>query len=1316
MNRLQVNLRGLPPHILDNVLKPDTVQTRRPAESGLTALTFPKSKVALWDPTANGDVVSLHLSYYRNPRLLLVEKALRLAHRHARQSNKSQFSCFLLGTLTVDSDEEGVTLTLDRFDPGKEHTGSPGKAPTALLPGDALVPCVFEAHQVSSVDTVVHSADDFNISFKMLQHCCSSKETLDVSKLLVLRARFSCTEQLDRLSFSLHWAAVTVSSILDAVPVRAVPIIPTALARNLSSPASVAQSHTACRKRGFLTMDQTRKLLLILESDPKAYTLPLVGVWLSGITHIHNPQVWAWCMRYLHCSALQDRVTSEGGAFLVVLYSLTHRDPEFYQVHLCDGQQDMSFQLLTSTESITLYKNVEPSEGRPLQFELSAENQNQETELFKETMSHGSFTRNAVSASSSSPQSKLSISDHDSGVEDEDLSPRPSPNPHPVSQQAKRIHPSVPELSLVMDASFMDGKMVESRDQSFPQAPSVHLQNRGSGSSHQTHTGPRPPGQVALAGPPPIRRPLTPVLSQPKATKGHTNVGHHTPRPGMSRKSGPSMGKRPKENQSSASSTSSSSSSSSSPKTGCSPNGSIHLQRQRSAQGLTTTPSFPLASPSVPQAPGHCSPRHSSGVPGQNHMQPSHQNKVFHSTPASNPPLNSVARPCNCCSNHYTHGAMYHTGSWTGTPPHPAPVLVSPTTPSGLHCDSLPREDCCLSPSRQSLSCPSSLNRSPVCVTTAPRPSPASHGPCSPVHNRGPVEHPVHVCQAQCCQTRPGYHVQSDGAPLTVVDGAMGLLPADAYRILVDQDRQLKQLQAQIQKLLEAQNKSSSHSVSPQPSLAQEQVIQKQTSPKPQRKTSVSVAVGTGASLFWNGTSESSSHEAPPLEWQSEIKPGAHDVSLASLGNSHHNHSILDTVKEEEREEQTPKTPSNPATTPQQNTLSSAGGRSFQSPVLGESISMYCQPESPTTDGSSEVKVADDPRFYQELLAQVKSRLQDSVEEEEKVRRDECITHSRDRQSLSPTGQRSRDPPPKHSPPQPQKKDQKAKESGQDQVFSATLRQLQQLGVTVELDTALPGKATRSTVESASTLAYINPEAVVPRLALSESMGTSIWGPSGSVDLSLEANAIALKYLSDSQLSRLSMGGLSPGSRPTLGSVLLGRSAVEKSSVGLSILSPSNMSLATCKYMKKYGLIEAGNSSGEEDEDNEIKHRVQTDSALGCSLQLEQSENVSTEQERDNPKGLVLKNITNKKTHPVPCLENSLNDSQRHLIQGLHPKTQPLAHCKISQEKENGAKLNPLQRYSSMSENQGSQDNLEAQGSVGNFLDLSRLRQLPKLF
>ena len=34
---------------------------------------------------------------------------------------------------------------------------------------------------------------------------------------------------------------------------------------------------------GYLSMDQTRRLLLIPELDPKALQVPLVGVWVSGV-------------------------------------------------------------------------------------------------------------------------------------------------------------------------------------------------------------------------------------------------------------------------------------------------------------------------------------------------------------------------------------------------------------------------------------------------------------------------------------------------------------------------------------------------------------------------------------------------------------------------------------------------------------------------------------------------------------------------------------------------------------------------------------------------------------------------------------------------------------------------------------------------------------------------------------------------------------------------------------------------------------------------------------------------------------------------
>ncbi|NXK80157.1 STIL protein, partial [Amazona guildingii] len=81
------------------------------------------------------------------------------------------------------------------------------------------------------------------------------------------------------------------------------------------------------------------------------------------------------------------------------------------------------------------FQNVEPSDKSPIQFELSAENQNAETEFFSRVCKKLPLR----SPSQGCSPSKLSASDHDSGVEDEDLSPRPIPSPHPVSQQIQRL-------------------------------------------------------------------------------------------------------------------------------------------------------------------------------------------------------------------------------------------------------------------------------------------------------------------------------------------------------------------------------------------------------------------------------------------------------------------------------------------------------------------------------------------------------------------------------------------------------------------------------------------------------------------------------------------------------------------------------------------------------------------------------------------------------------------------------------------------------------------------------------------------------------
>uniref|UniRef100_A0A3B5QC24 STIL N-terminal domain-containing protein n=1 Tax=Xiphophorus maculatus TaxID=8083 RepID=A0A3B5QC24_XIPMA len=327
--------------------------TSRRSVGSLTQLAFPKSRLALWDGSAAGQKLRLQLCSHRKPRLVLLEKALRLAQRHARHSNKPRLHCFLLGSLSVNEDEDGVTVTLDRFDPGRDQAGT--AAPSALLPGDVLVPCVVVQSETPHDAVVQSEADRWFLLFQALQQLVSSRQTLDLSQLLKVKVHVVCRQQADAATFSLSWSAVCPAVPLDVQPVRAVPIIPTALLRALTG---IGRPFDQSQKFGFLTMDQSRKLVLLLESDPKASSLPLVGLWLSGVTHAYNPQVWAWSLRFMFGSALQDRVLSELGCFLLVVFGSTHRTPQFFQCRDSrpgPGAQ-LDFQLLTASQAATLYQ------------------------------------------------------------------------------------------------------------------------------------------------------------------------------------------------------------------------------------------------------------------------------------------------------------------------------------------------------------------------------------------------------------------------------------------------------------------------------------------------------------------------------------------------------------------------------------------------------------------------------------------------------------------------------------------------------------------------------------------------------------------------------------------------------------------------------------------------------------------------------------------------------------------------------------------------------------------------------------------------
>lgn len=842
----------------------DSQRSPRSADNGLVSLSFPKSKIALWDPTPVGTAVNLHLAHYRNPKLLVVEKAVRLAHRHARQSNHKLFPCFLLGSVVVDCDEEGITVRIDRFDPGREASGCVGKVPTALLPGDFLIPCVVDIQRSACHETIAHTAEDFSLAFKMMQSYCCSKEAVDPARLLLMRAHITCTENVDKLNFDFHWAAITVATALTAIPLKQIPIIPTALARNLSSSLSITHVQGAC-KFGYLTMDQTRKLLLVLESDPKVFTLPVVGIWLSGVTHIHSPQVWTSCLRYLFSSSIQERVLSERGSFLIVLYSLTHKEPEFYECCPCSGDQQMNFQLLTSTETLSLFKNVEPSDSHPLKFHLCVQDGNPEAHLFKEVVTSLSATSNQLKIS---PQ-KSSVGDHDSGVEDEDFSPRPSPSPHPLNQQISRIRPSVPELSLVFDGSFVDPK---NESKYLPVGNCVTPDQQST--KHYRHSGTTCSKELSCDKEQHscgtresfcLRHHLgnqsTP-LNPDRNLQSQTQLGNQ--------KDGPQVRKGSISSSTAASSTSSSST----PKSGTSPNTSVHhpkmlAEKKDSRSSSTMDRKGCIIATGTGPSPVHLQkPLSPSKINRQVQKQ---NNRLMAQAPRCIPDLQIAVPhipphyPPNFCSCFPHHGYVPYcqTNVWQGMTN--VGFNNSPQCCSTEVCSQVSYENTCTSfpPSEGNLL---NASYSPICNTNNPRGqgfnekvenSNSTNEVMSPIGGQFPSPLSPQSCERRspCTYTPP---------PRIGIDsGTMGL-PADAYKILVEQDKQLKMLQAQIQRLLEAQalascstKDSCSHVIPPQSEKQVEFVAtETQTAAGVQMRKSVSIAVSTGASLFWGPANE----------------------------------------------------------------------------------------------------------------------------------------------------------------------------------------------------------------------------------------------------------------------------------------------------------------------------------------------------------------------------------------------------------------------------------------------------------------------------
>ncbi|XP_026353943.2 SCL-interrupting locus protein isoform X2 [Ursus arctos] len=1263
------------------------MNTRFPS-SRMVPFYFPPSKCALWNPIPVGDFIYLHLNYYRNPKLVVTEKTLRLACRHAKQ-NKKNLPCFLLGSVTVDEDEESMTLTIDRFDPGREVPECLERTPTASLPGDFVIPCKIHTHGVCSKEIIVHDADDFSSAFKALQHHVCSKDSLDCGKLLSLRAHITSRESSDIVDLDLHWAAVTLANTFKCTPVKPIPIIPTALARNLSSNLNISQVQ-GTYKYGYLTMDETRKLLLLLESDPKVCSLPLVGIWLSGIIHIYSPQVWACCLRYMFSSSIQERVFSESGNFIIVLYSVTHKDPEFYECLPCDGRSsDLQFQLLTSKETLHLFKNVEPSDKNSIHFELTAESQNAETEFFNKVSKNLSIKRSSQKLS----PGEMPINDHDSGVEDEDFSPRPIPSPHPVSQKVSKIQPSVPELSLVLDGNFIESnplpkplEMVNNENPSLLINHSEHLEPLQPQLYDDKRSLEAEAGELSLKG---LPNQLTQSTVPLRHSKGRQPSTCKNGNPHIRNSVKPSSLNRPSSDT------------------------NVHKEEYPVRSSTFNSEQSSHAPQSHPH--NFVFSSHNSGRPMELQI------------PTPPPPSYCPTNVCSCCQ-HHGHVQYSPINSWQGMN---TVGSVQDLPSEALHKHSLFHPG----------GCPA-LYPNAFCSSSSPialRPQ-GNTGGCTPhrIVEPSPLARlPSHVDSRNPPPCAVCMHTPKTGSD----NGMMGLSP-DAYRFLAEQDRQLRLLQAQIQRLLEAQ---SLQPCSPKTASAEDTVqaarqmelvsMEAQSSPGLHMRKSVSIAVSTGASLFWNVAGDDQKPESQLR--QDDTKISSEDMNFSVDINNEvtsppGSASSLKAVDIPSFEE------SNIAVEEFNQPLSVSNSSPvvrkdapvfFPNSMLAENVSMCLQ--SGPTEGASNNSVtsgepkieqvmqplphqpSDNQKIYQDLLSQVNHLLNNSSKEtEQPSTKAVIISHECTRtQNVYHTKKKKHD----------------SGLADKDCVLNATLKQLRSLGVKIDSPTKVNKNAHK--VDHASVLACISPEAVISGLNYMSfaNVGMSGLSPSG-VDLSMEANAIALKYLNENQLSQLSLTRSNQNTCDSSFSLL--HINTDRSTVGLSLISPNNMSFATKKYMKRYGLIQSSDDSEDEGEPasgtgskgEHLSTQNLTSAPEQLDRQKEPSRNAceiirrySCESVSTRTDAPVLRNITNEVVQPKAV--QPLNENPAFLLKNLKPS--PAMNLRTGKaeftqhpEKENerdtailpeGLKPETLKQTNSMN-------------SVGTFLDVKRLRQLPKLF
>ena len=320
---------------------------------------FPAVRSALWDRTARGPAVVLTPA---TPHLSLLPQLLEHLAQHAATAGAT---ATLQATITAPPKDPTRKSTIPFLDVCAHtlvedaiHARRP-PPPTSSL--DGAQPCTIRVHaEPWPASGELRPPTEAYAS--LLER---SLEALEGPRPLLLgeAAPMHCAAACSADGASL---LLRVEALVPTLALRALPLYTLAVMR---SPLSESLREAGLRQQlrtGYLTMDQSRKLVVLSEGDPKAFEVPLVGVWAAGVKAATDPLAWAACVRYarLRSTTAETICAPDGsGAFLMLLYEEWSDD-----YGGCTGASVVSPQLYEVTPNGTFspYKLV----GRGLQVPL----------------------------------------------------------------------------------------------------------------------------------------------------------------------------------------------------------------------------------------------------------------------------------------------------------------------------------------------------------------------------------------------------------------------------------------------------------------------------------------------------------------------------------------------------------------------------------------------------------------------------------------------------------------------------------------------------------------------------------------------------------------------------------------------------------------------------------------------------------------------------------------------------------------------------------------------------------------------------------